>query len=326
MAGSTAAPFACRPQSPSAWSGLIIHAMAWGEAGAFGDPADINQFEPADATSCDPVPDQNLVGIDFNAGVTNYLQVMNDLDQTVTYTASAGPAGDLRKAVIPNGPYLNFGILSNRLGRPCNPNVAMKMCVDFYDDPALAGALFGPESYAADQYGGSCAPNVAVPKHRALYAARHGEVDPQVVDPSRRQSLRGEYGALDRRAAVRLSLNGHVAVSRFELAALRTTGPLACQDPLADCRPDPVVCTDAYGIYAELDLQRRRHERTGTLGTMAVIRPTSFETAGPPDDRRTSVRNADGNLTVLELQTRRRPDGTGFTGELPLGDRRNLRR
>lgn len=34
-----------------------------------------------------------------------------------TYTTSAGPAGDLRKAVIPNEFYVNFGILGNRLGK-----------------------------------------------------------------------------------------------------------------------------------------------------------------------------------------------------------------
>ena len=143
------------PSSPANWTGLIIHAMAWGESGAFGDPADINLFEPADTASCDPVPDQNLVGIDFNAGVTNHLQVMNDGDQTVTYTTSAGPPGDLRKAVIPDAFYLNFGILDNYLGKPCNPNAVIKVCVDFYDDPALMGAMIGPESYAADEFGGT---------------------------------------------------------------------------------------------------------------------------------------------------------------------------
>ena len=45
------------------------------------------------------------MGINFNAGYTNHLQVINDGDQTVTYTTSAGPSGDLRKAVIPDGYY-----------------------------------------------------------------------------------------------------------------------------------------------------------------------------------------------------------------------------
>ena len=139
----------------SAMSGITIHAIAFGEAGAFGAIDDINQFEAPAVTQCDPVPETQLVGIDFNAGVSNYLKVMNDADQAVTFINNVGPAGDQRKAVIPNGQYLNFGILSNYLGKPCNPNVTIKVGVDFYDDPAFAGqnVQFGPESYATDGLG-----------------------------------------------------------------------------------------------------------------------------------------------------------------------------
>ena len=309
-----------QPQNPTTWLGLNVHAMAWGEAGAFGDPADVNLFEPV-AGGCDPVPVQNLVGIDFNAGLTNNLQVMNDLDQTVTYTTTAGPAGDLRKAVIPVGSYLNFGILNNYLGKACNPNVAMKICVDFYDDPALAGTVFGPESYAADQFGGSCAANVLVPT-ASLYTL-------QGTGKWIRKSwtLPGVnlYGVnvAPLTGGPRFVASGQVAVSRFEMAALRTSGPLAGLDPLADCRQDPLVCEDVYGIYAEWI--------AGTangldLGNNGADQAYVVETAGPPGDPRTSVRNADGAATVLELRTRRRPTGAGFTRELPIGDRRDLLR
>lgn len=288
-----------QPQSPTTWSGLNIHAIAWGEAGAFGDPADINLFEPVDAGSCDPVPAQNLVGIDFNAGITNHLQIMNNLDQTVTYTTSAGPPGDLRKAVIPDGYYLNFGILSSYLGKPCNPNVAMKICVDFYDDPALAGAIFGPESYAADQFGGTCAPNVAYPT-TGLYAL-------QGTGKWIRKSwtLPGVnlYGVnvAPLTGGPRFVATGQVAVSRFEMAALRTSGPLAGQDPLADCRQDPLVCEDVYGIYAELDLHAGIQSGL-ELGNNGADQAYVVETAGPPGDQRTSVRNADGTAQYLNFK------------------------
>jgi hypothetical protein len=282
--------------SPATWLGLNVHAIAWGEAGAFGDPADINLFEPADPGACDPVPDQNLVGIDFNAGVTNYLQVMNDLDQTVTYTTSAGPPGDLRKAIIPDGYYVNFGILSNYLGQPCNPNVAMKVCVDFYDDPALAGAVFGPESYAADQFGGTCAPNVLVPT-ASLYTL-------QGTGKWIRKSwtLPGVnlYGVnvAPSTGGPRFVASGQIAVSRFEMAALRTSGPLAGQDPLAGCPQDPLVCEDVYGNYAEWN--------AGTangldLGNNSADQAYIVETAGPAGDQRTSVRNADGAPQYLNF-------------------------
>jgi hypothetical protein len=306
-----------QPSSPTTWFGLNIHAMAWGEAGAFGDPADINQFEPVDAGSCDPVPDQNLVGIDFNAGVTNYLQVMNDLDQTVTYTTSAGPAGDLRKAVIPDGVYLNFGILSNRLGQPCNPNVAIKVCVDFYDDPALAGAGFGPYSYAADQFGGSCAPNVELGLTKLYMLQGTGKwIRKSWTLPG--VNLYGVNTAPLTGGPRFVSAGGQVAVSRFEMAALRTSGPLAGQDPLASCPQDPLVCEDAYGIYAEWDLQNgiANGLDLGTSGTGDQQYIT--EMAGPPGDQRMSVRNADGTPQYLNFALVGDPMGPASQGNCRL--------
>lgn len=278
-----------QPQTPSVWTGLIIHAIAWGESGAFGSTNDMNLFAPADA-SCDPVPDQNLAGIDFNAGVTNHLQVMNDGDQTVTFTTSVGPPGDLRKAVVPAQLYLNFGILDNFLGKPCNPNVTMKVCVDFYDDPAFAGVgvLFGPESYAADQFGGTCAPNVAYPT-AGLYALqgtgkwiRKSWTLPNV-------NLYG-VNTLPLTGGPRfMCIAGQVAVSRVELAAFRTTGPLAGLDPLADCYPDPLICEGVYGNYAELDLANGVTNGLD-LGTSSGDQIYFVETSGPANDQRLSVR------------------------------------
>ncbi|HEY5914074.1 MAG TPA: hypothetical protein VJA21_26090 [Verrucomicrobiae bacterium] len=299
------------PSSPSSWSGLIIHALAWGESGAFGDPADVNLFEPADVVSCDPVLDQNLVGIDFNAGITNYVQVMNDLDQTVTYLPSAGPPGDLRKAVIPQGSYLNFGILGNRLGRPCNPNAVVKLCVDFYDDPAFAGQVvqFGPEAYATDQYGGACAPNGAYPQTGLHIMLGSG----QWVRRSWTIAGVNLYGVntTPLTGGPRLvCLGAPVAVSRFYLAALRTTGPLAGQDPLADCYADPLICSGVYSNRVELSLG------TNSLGEGAVTDGLGLgsnsgdqtyvvEEAGPAGDRRPAVRSLTPpeynlNFTILD--------------------------
>jgi hypothetical protein len=275
--------------SPANWTGLTIHAVAFGEAGAFGSTNDINLFEPA-AVACDPVPVSNLVGIDFNGGVTNFLQVMNDTDQTVTYTNSIGPSNDLRKAVIPVGQYLNFGILSNYLGKPCNPNVAIKICADFYDDPAFAGAgvQFGPGSYAVDALG--CNPNMTYPS-AGLYSMQGsgrwirkswtiGGVNLVGVNV---EPLTGGPRFT--------SIGGQVAVSRFFMAALRTSGPLANQDPLADCLEDPAVCEGIYGDYAELDLPNGIMNGLNT-GNNAGDQTYVIEQAGPPNDLRMSVRGA----------------------------------
>jgi hypothetical protein len=298
------------PVSPANWTGLIIHALAWGESGAFGNPADVNLFEPAAVVPCDPVPVQNLVGIDFNAGVTNYLQVMNDLDQTVTYTTSAGPAGDLRKAVIPVGSYLNFGILSNRLGQPCNPNAVMKVCVDFYDDPVFAGQgfQFGPESYAADKFGGTCAPNAAYPSsglHTLEGTGQWVRRSWTIADVN----LYGVNTAPLTGGPRFVCIGLPVAVSRFEMAALRTTGPLAGQDPLVDCYVDPLICAGVYGNYAELNLGTNSVGEGAItdgldLGSNTGDQHYVLEEAGPVGDRRPAVRATDLseynlNFTIL---------------------------
>lgn len=71
----------------------------------------------------------------------------------MTYQTGVGPVGDKRRAVVPSGSFLNFGILDNYLGRACNEPHAVKVCVEFYDDPSFAGAnvRFGPEAYATDK-------------------------------------------------------------------------------------------------------------------------------------------------------------------------------
>jgi hypothetical protein len=176
----------------------------------------------------------------------------------------------------------------------------MKVCVDFYDDPALAGAVFGPESYAADQFGGGCAPNVAVP-NTALYTLQGTG---KWIRKSWTLPGLNLYGVnvAPLTGGPRFVASGQVAVSRFEMAALRTTGPLAGQDPLADCRPDPLVCEDAYGIYAELDLHAgiTNGLDLGTSGTGDQQYIT--EIAGPDGDRRMSVRNADGTPQYLNFK------------------------
>ncbi|HWI59914.1 MAG TPA: hypothetical protein VNZ22_21975, partial [Bacillota bacterium] len=82
---------------------------------------------------------------------------------------------------------------------------------------------------------------------------------------------------------------GQVAVSRFYIAALRTTGPLAGQDPLADCYADPAICSGLYGNYAEIDLA------TGVtngvdVGSSGGDQTEVVEMAGPVNDQRLSVR------------------------------------
>jgi hypothetical protein len=266
--------------------GLIVRAVAFGPKGAFGEPEQVNKFFPPD--SCDPEPNTNLAGIDIDAGTADHMVVMDDGDQTVVY-ADVGPADDQRHAVAPQGMYLNFGITDNYLGKPCNDPRTVKICVEFYDDPAFAGqdVRFGPEAYATDAQGGI-----------GFYPADQRQVlqgtgkwirrSWTVPDVNLFGVNAGEYTAGPRI----VSENGQVYVSRFQLAVLRTGDhPLAGQDPLADCVEDPNICTDAYGNYAELDLDK--DIRNGLdVGTSGGDQEMIVEEAGPADDQRLAVRPA----------------------------------
>jgi hypothetical protein len=266
--------------------GVTFHAVAFGQHGAFGTAPDINQFAPPTG-ACPPVLDVNLVGIDLNAGVTNHLQVINDANtgQDVTFVSNFGPAGDKRKAVIPNNAYLNFGIQSNYLGQACNDNVIVKVCVDYYDDPAFAGnsVMFGPQSYASDSQGGigSLSPTSLVTLQGTGQWIRQSWLIPSV-------NLSGVNTAPLTGGPQFVTLNGQVAVSRFYLAALRSLGPLAGQDPLASCYPDPKICQGVYGNYAELDLAQGVSNGLA-LGTSGGDQTYVVETVGPANDQRLSV-------------------------------------
>lgn len=267
--------------------GIIVRVIAWGEEGAFGDPADINKFFPAD--TCSPEPETNLAGIDVNAGITNRMVVLNDGDQTVTFATNIGPATDLRRAVRPDVAFINFGILSNYLGQPCNDTRAVKVCVDFYDDPAFAGlnVTFGPEAFATDDLGGT-GTFPAVERHFMEGSGqwiRRSWVISAV-------NLKGINAGTLTAGPRFISENGQVFISRFELGVLRTgTNALAGIDPLADCHSDPNICTGVYGSFAELDLANGI--QTGLApGSSGGDQEMIQENAGPTNDVRMAIRPA----------------------------------
>lgn len=267
--------------------GLIVRVVAFGAPGAFGDPADINQFLPAE--TCDPEPFTNLAGFDLAAGTTNHLVVLDGHDHTVAYLDAVGPAGDQRRAVVPAGQYLNFGVTDNHLGLPCNDPRTVKVCVDFYDDPAFAGmeVRFGPEAYATDEQGGI---GFYPAEKRQLLAGTGRWMRRSWTVPA--VNLEGVNADAYTAGPRFLSQNAPVAVSRVELAVLRVGDhPLAGQDPLAACYEDPLICTDVYGNLAELDLARDLRDGLD-LGTSGNDQEMIVEEAGPAGDRRLAVRPA----------------------------------
>lgn len=267
--------------------GLIVRVVAFGPQGAFGEPEQINQFFPPD--SCDPEPETNLVGIDIAGDVSDHLIVLNDGDQTVTYQDNVGPAGDARRAVAPTGSFLNFGITDEYLGKPCNDPRSVKVCVEFYDDPAFAGAgvRFGPEVYATDNLGGT---GVFPVERRHVMQGTGQWIRRSWTVPA--VSLQG-VNADGYTAGPRfISENGAVYVSSFQLAVLRTGDHvLAGIDPLEDCFEDPTICEGIYGNYAELDLGNDIRDGLD-VGNSGGDQEMIVAEAGPLTDRRQAVRPA----------------------------------
>ena len=264
---------------------LAVRAVAFGPAGAFGEPAEINQFAPPDA--CDPEPSTNYVFLDFAAGTSQELMLLSDGDQTATVEMDIGPAGQKRTAARPLGTFLNFGITNNYLGQPCNAPVTMKLCVEYFDDPAAIGRSFGPEAFATDAAGGV---GFAPAESRATLAGTGRWIRQSWVVPG--VNLKGiNTGSLT--GGVRLAFTGGpVSLSRFDLAVLRDGAhPLAGQDPLANCYRDPAVCDGVYGDYAEMDLTQGVSDGLAP-GTSGGDQQMIQEEAGPPEDRRAAIRAA----------------------------------
>ena len=262
---------------------LIARLVAFGERGALGEPQQINRF--ASAETCASEPDTNLAFADISHNTNSHLVVLNDTDQTVTYQDNVGPVGNVRRAARANGSYMNFGITDHYLGLPCNDPRNIKLCVEFYDDPALTGAVFGPEAYATDETGGTA----TYPTARLHTLAGTGKWLRRAFNVPA-VNLKGvSTGSLE--GGPRLIFqNGQVLISRVELGIYRTgTNALAGLDPIPDCFEDPNICTDAYGNYAELDLAQgimNGLDAGNSAGDQLMV----VENAGPANDRRQAVR------------------------------------
>ncbi len=226
--------------------GWAVRAIAWGPQGAFGTTNQINVFAAAGA--CAPEPAVNLAYVDFNQGITNNLTVINSnaLGETYTLQSGVGPAGDHRTAIQSTSGLMNFGILDNYLGLPCNNPETMELGIEFYDDPALAGSSFYPYQYATDPEG-----DLATYSGFTYTMTGSGlwlkvaftipAVDLEGVDTA---PLTGGPTVL---------FNGTAPyIDRVEIGIYRTgTNALAGLTPDPAYQQDPLVGQTNYGYYAE---------------------------------------------------------------------------
>ena len=228
---------------------MTVRAIALGPQGAFGTSNQVNVFTPA--ATCAAEPPVNLTYVDFNQGVSNYLTVINDANQGYTFIVQSGvgPAGDLRTAIQTTSGLMNFGILSNYLGLPCNTPRTMKLGLEVYDDPNLVGTQIMPAQFATDaqgdlgSYAGSPYTLTGTGKWLKL-----GFWIPAV-------DLVG-VGTAPLTGGPTLSFvnGGFPYIDRIELGIIRAgTNALAGQDPAPDYYMNPLICTTNYGYYAEWD-------------------------------------------------------------------------
>jgi len=265
---------------------LIVRVAAFGEKGAFGEPEQVNVF--ASSETCPAEPETNLAWIDLAANTNFRMQVLNNGDQAVTIDQGIGPAADQRRAVRPNGAYMNFAITDNYLGAPCGDARAVKICVEYYDDPALAGAKFGPEAYATDNKGGIG--NVAEDRRQTLTGSGKWEHRSWTIPAV---SLFG-VNAAPLTAGPRLIFvdNAAIYISRFDLGIFRTgTNSLAGIDPLPNCFDDPNFCAGLYGNFAEMDLATDKLDGLAP-GSSGGDQEMVQAEAGPASDRRMAIRPA----------------------------------
>ncbi|HTG43912.1 MAG TPA: hypothetical protein VK633_05210 [Verrucomicrobiae bacterium] len=265
---------------------LIVRAVAFGEKGAFGEPEQVNLF--AGSEQCAPEPAANLAWIDLANSQSEHLLVLNDKDQTVSIETNVGPATDKRRAVRPLGQYMNFAVTNNFLGLGCNEAHTVKICVEFFDDPALAGKRFGPEAFATDNKGSLG----SVPEDQRHTLAGSGTWERRSWTIPAVNLTGVNVAPLTAGPRMIFEENAPVFISKFSLGIFRTgTNALAGLDPLPDCFADTDFCKGLYGNFAEMDLPNAKLDGLAP-GTSNGDQEMIQAEAGPVSDRRLAIRPA----------------------------------
>ena len=274
-------------------AGLTVRAVALGPQGAFGTSNQVNVFTPP--ATCPAEPPLNLTYVDFNQGVTNHLTAINDPNQDYTFTVQSGvgPAEDLRTAIQTTSGLMNFGILSNYLGLPCNTPRTMKLGIEVYDDPNLIGTQIKPFQFATDAqgdlgtYAGSAYTLTGTGKWLKL-AFLVPAVDLVGVGTA----------PLSGGPTLSFVNGGYPFIDRIELGIFRAgTNALAGQDPAPDYFMNPLICTTNYGYFAEWDPHNGITNNVN-VGTSVGDQPMVVQLAGPTNDQRLAEAPAPGSGSV----------------------------
>ena len=198
-----------------------------------------------DCTDFDPDPYQIYAQWDLQNNIEEGLTLgSNGGDQEWITDENIGPAGDKRSAVRsaqgegldPNpDSYINWAILNELFGPSSQPNAVFKVCVDYYDDPAIVGAAFGPEVYQSERGGIPQFAFVPAADRLALEGTDQWRTYSwQINDMNFTGVNVGPQGA------ARFYFSGPVYISRVQYAVIRVTGQNAGVDMLANCGENAV--------------------------------------------------------------------------------------
>ena len=272
-------------------NGLIVRAIAWGPAGVFGATETINQVE---VTDFDPDAFPIVAEWDLDNGIVNGVDLLVETggDQEVVIEENVGPEGDQRSAARPafddgtddtQDIYVNWQILDEHFGPTSQPSTRTKVVVEYYDDPALTGEIFGPEVYTT---AGDTLAFFPDEDRQTLQGTGEWKETVFWVPDVKFTGVNVET-----QAAARFVFTAPIFISRYRLGVVRTSGQYAGVDPIPDAYPfDP----DPYAIYGELDLNNDVSNGIALGGSGGDQEYFVEENIGPEGDQRTAIRPALG--------------------------------
>jgi hypothetical protein len=131
---------------------------------------------------------------------------------------------------------LNLAIQNQALGPSTQPNAHLAICMTYYDDPALAGQSFRPEVYMTDRNGVNTF--AFTPANTAVVLQGTDQWHDAYFELPDVKFNGVNQGP---QAAARFVASGKIFFSRVRYGVIRPCGPLAGQNPVAECDPVSLV-------------------------------------------------------------------------------------
>ncbi len=192
-----------------------------------------------DATDFNPDLYDNYAEWDINNGIVDGLDLgSNGGDQEWIIDENIGPADDLRAAVRPaldlGSPpfdsFINWAILDERFGPSDQPNARFKVCIEYFDDPALTGMVYGPEVYQTESLGTTKFAFVPAEERLTIEGTGEWRSYSWVIGNMNFTGVN-----VSPQGAARFVYDGPVYISRVQYAVIRSFGSQAGEDPLDGC-------------------------------------------------------------------------------------------